>query len=421
MDILQLSLMRDRMNVLHTPRAGENKVFIAVPSYGPVEGTFAYSLAVASQELERRGIIAEICFVLGCCHVDDARNALAHKFIDTDCGHLVFIDADISFEFDQLLKLIQTPGDLVGGTYPFKRDKPEGYPIQIFGEAFENDDGLVQVSGLPTGFMKISRKVFEDIEKQCKSYFTHDKLKPTIEYFNRTIAGTARVGGDINFCHKWNRTGGKTYLIPDLDLNHTGTKTWRGNFHTYQYCKELGTAEALLMFMKQGKHTRENISKFLDYWGNPYSAPVAFQAAAVALSRETKGPTLELGSGASTAILGTLMDNDVWTVEHDPEWYERICKFCEDHDLKHNIHLVDIDEKGEYEIPEHFPKSWGLVLVDGPPRQIGDRQDAAKIEADVFLIDDCEGQKTQDLIRKLGGTFSALDLGLRTVGVVKRG
>ena len=237
------------MDLHHYPRDGKGaeKYFIAVPSYGPVEGTFAYSLACAAHRLAEEGIVAEICFCLGCCHVDDARNAIVHKFLSTDCKFLVFIDADVSFEPETLLKLIRTEGDLVGGTYPFKKDE-EGYPIQIYGESYADDEtGLVPVAGLPTGFMKIARHVFPAIEPGCKKYQTHDRDTPTTEFFNRTAAeGRARIGGDINFCHKFTRAGGKIHLIPDMNLGHTGTKTWTGNFNVFQHMTVLGEEKALV-------------------------------------------------------------------------------------------------------------------------------------------------------------------------------
>ena len=54
--------------------------------------------------------------------VTRARNKLVTEFLKTDCTHLFFIDADISFEPDDLIRVLAFNKPLVAAPYPIKKD-----------------------------------------------------------------------------------------------------------------------------------------------------------------------------------------------------------------------------------------------------------------------------------------------------------
>jgi hypothetical protein len=112
--------------------------------------------------LTKEGIAVDLCHIAEHCHVDDARNAMVREFLMSKASHLVFIDNDVGFAPGNLIRLAKHDRDMVAGVYPLK-EEGEGYPIRIKDgvELWAESDGLVEVEGLPTGFLKISRACIE--------------------------------------------------------------------------------------------------------------------------------------------------------------------------------------------------------------------------------------------------------------------
>ena len=52
--------------------------------------------------------------------VTRARNNLIAKGMETDSTHPMFIDADIGFDFTDVIKLLIADKDVIGGLYPKK-------------------------------------------------------------------------------------------------------------------------------------------------------------------------------------------------------------------------------------------------------------------------------------------------------------
>ena len=88
------------------------------------------------------------------------RNNLVAKFLfNQQATHLMFIDTDLGFDAESILRLICANQDIVGGVYPMKRI-PIRYVINTVPNPIVNGD-LVEVSTLGTGFMLVKREVIE--------------------------------------------------------------------------------------------------------------------------------------------------------------------------------------------------------------------------------------------------------------------
>jgi hypothetical protein len=89
----------------------------------------------------------------------------------------------------------------------------------------------------------------------------------------------------------------------------------------------------------------------------------------------TPGPILECGSGLTTLILGLLAGRrgvDTWTLEHFPDWHQRVSDTLARYSLPHiNNVLAPLKDYGDfswYDPPlEHLPERFALVVCDGPP------------------------------------------------------
>ena len=97
------------------------KVFIATPMYGgQCFGYFAQSLMSLQNMLRDNKIDVAMSFLFNESLIQRARNALAHGFLKSDFTHLMFIDADIRFNPQDVLPMLLADKPIICGIYPKK-------------------------------------------------------------------------------------------------------------------------------------------------------------------------------------------------------------------------------------------------------------------------------------------------------------
>lgn len=228
------------------------KLCIATPMYGGMcSGPYTHSMLVLSDALLKAGIPWINRFVYNESLITRARNALTKQFLDIpDCTHLLFIDADIGFNPDDVISLIKQNKDIICGTYPKKVINWEhvhyaatnGVPVDKLNEytgefAFNmpNGDGSFEIdpnkpfevldSG--TGFMLIQRHVFDEIK--VPTYKISDVVYK--EYFTTAIHDEKLLSEDYNFCKMARDVGFKIYVAPWVKLDHVGSYIFNGSLY----------------------------------------------------------------------------------------------------------------------------------------------------------------------------------------------
>ncbi len=238
------------------------KIFLATPCYGG-QCTSGYLnsmfyLSQAMHEIQLQNILATSANE---SLVTRARNRLVKIFLETDCTHLMFIDADISFNPLDVIRLLMHDKDLVCASYPMK-----GLALQnLVGRSFTNvkeitralhtyvinfvqedqnklignqepvrvntEDGLVEIMDAGTGFMCIKRQVIEKMIKAYPetSYISEEDNKTWHALFDCIIDNGRYLSEDYTFCRRWQRIGGKVWLDPDITLDHIGTYIYKGS------------------------------------------------------------------------------------------------------------------------------------------------------------------------------------------------
>jgi hypothetical protein len=188
-----------------------------------------------------------------------SRNSLVAKFLDRpDATHLMFIDADITYQPAQILRMAEFDQDLVAGMYPLKvRDwsadaigrlrngeSLETAPLRYVGlpcagEARETRNGFVTGDYAATGFMLIRRNT---LTRMMQAYpelhyeAAHDRpdQNPSphqYALFDCMIEPETRhyLSEDVTFCRRWRDIGGKIWLDTQGPLVHTGAHDFIGN------------------------------------------------------------------------------------------------------------------------------------------------------------------------------------------------
>ena len=162
----------------------------------------------------------------------------------------LFLDDDLSWQPDALVRLLATKGDVVGGTYRFKVDGPETYMGTVLadpdGRPTVRGDGAIGCLNLPAGFLKVTKRAvdrfmeaFPDlvIDKDHNGFRSPD-------LFNHGAYGGTWWGEDYAFCRRWKEIGGEIWMVPDLDIDHHAKdKSYPGNVHRY-WLREPGGSES---------------------------------------------------------------------------------------------------------------------------------------------------------------------------------
>ena len=98
------------------------KLFVATPCYGGnLHYQYVVSLLQLIKFLDESNTGYKVSFLGDESLITRARNIMVGKFLsDWNCTHLLFIDADIQFSVDGVVKLLQADKDVCFGVYPSK-------------------------------------------------------------------------------------------------------------------------------------------------------------------------------------------------------------------------------------------------------------------------------------------------------------
>jgi hypothetical protein len=212
----------------------KRRVLVGSPSYdGKLDVWYVNSLIQTVKIAERRGDIEIIpIWVSFDALIQRCRNDIVEIALSQGCDDLIWIDTDIEWEPEWFFKLLDYPFDVVGGTYPKKGDK-EQYVVSL-GDypGIINSDGLIQVTGLGTGFLKFSKKACQWLWDNSVPYNEPEKDNLHKRWiFDVVVQGADLISEDIWVCRRLTNEGGfPVYLDPTITCSHVGGKKYKGNF-----------------------------------------------------------------------------------------------------------------------------------------------------------------------------------------------
>lgn len=225
------------------------KLFIATPAFGhQVTTNYANSLLkFVSTSHPRLAISSAVHMQSGMALVTQARNNCVAYFLNSDCTHFLFIDADIGFEPEAIYRLIERDVPLCLTPYPVK-GYGKDHQLQFIVHFPDKDnvridkDGFTEITAGPTGFMMIKREVFEKLAEKYPERKTVNKQLvgnkvETMEKGWYTFFETAQdpengyLGEDIAFCRLWTNIGGKIYADTQTPLTHFGSHAFHGSLN----------------------------------------------------------------------------------------------------------------------------------------------------------------------------------------------
>jgi hypothetical protein len=233
---------------------------VATPCFGgQISIIYAGSIFKLQKVLRATNEIdLKILFKDGDALITRARASLVAQFLDDPSAtHLLFVDADIGFEPNQVLRLINCGADVCAAVYPIKRidwDKvrtvtqtnranPAAAALDYVFDvpdpnAVVTSAGFAKVRYAGSGFLMVRRRA---LEKMCAHYsnlqYKRDhSMEAAIPSSNRFALFDCMIdedgtylSEDFSFCKRWTDIGGEIWADLDSRLSHVGPLVFNGD------------------------------------------------------------------------------------------------------------------------------------------------------------------------------------------------
>ena len=232
------------------------KVFLSTPCYGGLcLEKYMSSMIKLQLLLIKEGIQMYLDTTENESLVPRARNVSVGRFMQkTDCDYFMFIDADVHFDPEAVVRLIKSGHDLSVACYPKKvvmwdqaasavksgdeRDMSMLSSSLVINFGAQNrpiKDGFIEILDGPTGFMMIKRSVFKTLEEKfpelwCKNDHQNRDFDEYHAAFDCMIDPVTRryLSEDYAFCRRWQQCEGKIYADVNTTLGHVGNLPFGG-------------------------------------------------------------------------------------------------------------------------------------------------------------------------------------------------
>lgn len=218
-------------------------IFFATPCYGGMlTDQYFLSMFRATQVLAKYGIKFRITTLRNESLITRARNILTAMFVASDCTHLMFIDADIEFQPEDIIRALAHDKDIIAGAYP-KKALPVQYALNFKFVDKEKrkirvENGAAEVLDASTGFFMIKRRVVEKMMAQHPElhYKNDSNIDPSLNQYCYALFDTILdkrdnryLSEDYCFCRRWQDLGGEIWIDLNTKLNHVGSYTFEGD------------------------------------------------------------------------------------------------------------------------------------------------------------------------------------------------
>lgn len=216
----------------------KTKVIFCVPFLERPNPHFVKALEDSVPCIEAAGYEHGVTQEMGNAYISGARAAMLRRALDANADIVVFLDYDLSWDPEDLLKLIQTEGDVVAGTYRFKNDNEEYMStIDVDKDGRprgRESDGCIRADRVPAGFLKVTKEAVEKFMCAYPDLCFGAKYNQSIDLFNHGAHRGVWWGEDYAFSRNWKDCGGDIWLVPNLNITHwAGETPYPGNFHEY--------------------------------------------------------------------------------------------------------------------------------------------------------------------------------------------
>ena len=230
---------------------------IGTPMYGGMcTSEYTQSLLNLSESANKSNVKLTTIFLGNESLIQRGRNTIAHHFMELpDATHLLFIDADMKFRTEDIVRMIQADKSFIVGPVALK-----GYNWEEIRQAAINGEdeinrtgGVFNINKLPgidmvdentpfeiehggNAFMMLRRDVFETLKPHTPIYTNGGRSLPDgveiYDYFRVEINKDTNhlLSEDYFLCHSYRQLGGKVWCAPWVETGHFGSHLFNGKY-----------------------------------------------------------------------------------------------------------------------------------------------------------------------------------------------
>lgn len=231
-------------------------LFLSTPCYGGVcLQAYAESILGLQRLCAQSGVQLMLDTTENESLVHRARNLSVARFMQkTQADYFMFVDADVHFQPESVLRLLTSGHDISCAVYPKKvvmwdqaeqavrsgdtRDLNKLASSLVMNFKYQNTqviNGFAEVLDGPTGFLCIKRDVFTRMferypELNCVNDHQNKDLDTYCAVFDCMIDPVSRryLSEDYAFCRRWQQMDGKIYADVQTTLGHVGNIRFTG-------------------------------------------------------------------------------------------------------------------------------------------------------------------------------------------------
>ena len=234
---------------------------IGTPMYGGMcTSEYTQSIIHLSEAANKSGVKFTTIFLGNESLIQRGRNTIAHHFMNIpDATHLMFIDADIKFRVEDVVKMIKEDKELIIGPIPLKGYNWEEIRQRALrgeedisrtggvfninhlpGIAMEDEETPFEIEHGGGAFMMIHRNVFETLKPHTGIYTNGGaSVAPGAEiydYFRVEVNPETKhlLSEDYFFCNSYRKVGGKVWCAPYVQAGHFGSHLFNGHYAVSQ-------------------------------------------------------------------------------------------------------------------------------------------------------------------------------------------
>ena len=214
-------------------------ILIGMPCYGGVvSDKTTNALFKLGKQFVRNNIDHGMLTLANESLISRGRSRIANFFINnTDFEYLFFLDSDVGFEADDVIKLLNHNKEMVCGAYPMKTI-PLKWNFTIT-EPRQREGDLVAIDKIGIGFSLIHRDVFIRIAKQypelkytpTNESTTHNPTEAeynnSYHYFHEMRQGDIYLPEDLSFFTRARTVGMQAWMDNSINLCHVGSHVFQ--------------------------------------------------------------------------------------------------------------------------------------------------------------------------------------------------
>lgn len=232
-----VDLMRSAGANVDAPNLADRSLMIMTPCYGgSFHRLFLRSLQKTLDLLRALNIKVEFADAPFIAEPGFARALILGRFLRSTATDLLMIDDDMGWDPRDVLKMLNARLDLVAVAGPRKIDAPAvaAHYTREDASAVLTDarSGAMSITEVGGAFMMISRSCAEKVVA-ANGDLAFDMDHGAVEHdvFRNLIVQRegkrVRLSEDYSFCYRARQVGIRTMVLPEISLEHAGTKVWR--------------------------------------------------------------------------------------------------------------------------------------------------------------------------------------------------